>query len=95
MAIKWSAVELSEKLDSVEGQLNLAEAFLAEAERVTIEAKGINALPQHLQHPLDMLIDRIQRRSELRGIIQNIRDSIPKGAIEAERRRDEQPRLGL
>lgn len=95
MAIKWSAVELSEKMDNVERQLSLAEAFLAEAEKLAIEAKGINGLPQYALHPLETLIGHIRGRSELRTIIQGARDSIPKGAIEAEQRRNEQPGLGL
>ena len=45
MPIKWSAVEVSEAMDDVERQINLVEAFLAEAKVQAEAARAIADLP--------------------------------------------------
>ena len=45
MAIKWSAVKVSEAMDDVEAQISLAEQFFAEATKKANEARSIPNLP--------------------------------------------------
>ena len=87
MPIKWSAVEVGEAMDDVEGQINLAEAFLAEAKGKAKATRNIAALPQYLSQRLTRLICDIERIDNVRSTIEAVRQSIPNGAIEAERER--------
>ena len=84
MPIKWSAVEVSEAMDDVERQINLAEAFLAEAKVKAEAARAIANLPQYLDQRLIRLITDIERIDNVRSAIEVVRQSIPDGAIEAE-----------
>lgn len=85
MRIKWSAVKVSEAMDKVEQQLDLAESFLAEAETKAREATSIANLPEYMGQRLSRLIYTIERRREMRGAVASVRGTIPDGAIEAER----------
>ena len=87
MPIKWSAVKVSEAMDDVECQINLAEAFLAEAKTKAAEARKITSLPQYLDDRLIHLVTQIERIDYVKEAIGAVRKSIPDGAIEAERER--------
>ena len=85
MPIKWSAVKVNEAMDDVERQINLAESFLAEA-RVKAEAvRNIADLPQYVDQRLIRLICDIERIDNVMSSIEAVRQTIPDGAIEAER----------
>ena len=85
MPIKWSAVKVSEALDDVERQINLAESFLAEAKVKAEVARTIASLPQYVNQRLIRLICDIERIDNVKASIEAVRQSIPDGAIEAER----------
>jgi len=85
MPIKWSAVKVSEAMDDVERQINLAEAFLAEAKVKAEAARAIADLPQYLDQRLIRLVTDIKRIDNVGSAIEAVRQSIPDGAIEAER----------
>ena len=85
MPIKWSAVEVSEAMDDVERQINLAESFLAEARVKAETARAIADLPQYVDQRLIRLTYDIQRIDNVRSAIEAVRQSIPDGAIEAEK----------
>ena len=87
MPIKWSAVSVSEAMDEVERQINLADAFLSEAKTKTEAARKIAGLPQYVDQRLTRLIYDIERIDSVRSAIDAVRKSIPDGAIEAERER--------
>jgi len=83
--IKWNALKVSQAMDEVETQLDLAESFLAEAEAKARRAKTIPKLPQYLDQRLNRLIDTIERRQSMRYAIEGVHKAIPEGAIETER----------
>ena len=85
MPIKWSALRVSEAMDDVERQINLAESFLAEAKVKAEVARKITDLPQYVEQRLIRLTCDIQRIDNVRSAIEAVRQSIPDGAIEAER----------
>ena len=98
MPIKWSAVKVSEAMEGVEHQINLAEVFLDEAKIVAREARNIANLPGYLDDRLRRLISEIERIEYLKSAIKSVRNAIPDGAIEAERERlkyGSQQTLGL
>ena len=86
MPIKWSAIKVSEAMDDIERQINLAESFLAEA-RVKAEAsRAIADLPQYVDQRLIRLTCDIERIDNVKSSIEAVRQSIPDGAIEAEQK---------
>jgi len=85
MAIRWSAVKVSEAMDEVEAQVRLAESFFAEARKKANEARKIPNLAGYIDHRLIGLIDEIDRINRIKDRIQSVRKAIPEGAIEAER----------
>jgi len=78
---------VSEAMDRVEHQINLAEAFLADATAKAREARRIANLPGYLDDRLIRLITELERIDRVRDAIKAVRSSIPDGAIEAERGR--------
>jgi len=86
VAIKWSAVSVSEALDKVEQQVTLAEPFLAEAKAKAQEARGIPNLPDYMDGRLCNIIGQIERIDNVKGAIESARNAIPDGAIEEEQR---------
>ena len=96
MPIRWSALKVSEALDQVEQQLNLADAFLADAEEKAREATGIHNLPQYMFGRFSRLEQVIQDgRRRPREAVHYARRDIPEGAVEAERKRGRQHELTL
>jgi len=86
MPIKWSAIKVSEAMDEVEQQVILADQFFTEAKAKATEAKAIPNLPDYMTHRLNRLIDQIERIDNVKGVIEAVREDIPDGAIEAERK---------
>jgi len=85
MPIKWSAVKVSEAMDDVERQINLAESFLTEAKAKAEAARKIADLPQYVDQRLVRLICDVERIDNVKSSIEAVLKSIPDGAIEAER----------
>jgi len=84
MPIKWSAVKVSEAMNEVEAQVNLADSFIAEAKAKAQAAKKIANLPQYMEQRVSRLIDQLDRMEYIKGAIESLRKAIPDGAIEAE-----------
>ena len=87
MPIKWSAVKVCEAMDEVERQMNLADAFFAEAKEKAKAATGIADLPTYMSDRIHRLITDIERIEYVRSAIDAVRKAIPDGAVEAERER--------
>ena len=87
MPIKWSAIKMSEAMDEVQQQLDLAESFLAEAEGKAREATRIPNIPDYMDQRVGRLIFTIERRADMKAAIESVRKDIPAGAIEAEQGR--------
>jgi len=85
MPIKWSALEVSQAMDEVEHQLNLAEVFFDEAKAKARDARSIANLPSYMDGRLVQLITDIERLGYAKRAIDSVRKAIPKGAIETER----------
>ena len=85
MAIKWSAVKVSEAMDDVEAQISLADQFFAEATKKANEARSIPNLPQYMDTRLIGLVEDIKRIDRIKDRIESVRKDIPDGAIEEER----------
>ena len=85
MAIRWSAVKVSETMDEVEAQISLADQFFIEARKKANEARKIPNLPQYIDHRLIGLISEIERIDRIKDRIESVRKDIPDEAIEAER----------
>ena len=84
MPIKWSAVKVSEAMDEVEQQVQLADQFITEAKTKAREAKKIANLPQYMEHHINSLVGQLNRMENIKSAIEAIRNDIPDGAIEAE-----------
>jgi hypothetical protein len=98
MPIKWSPVEVSEAMDKIEAEVNKAVPYLEQARAIAREAKGIKNLPLYSLHDLNRFLGEIERSiggssfeptGRLKAAIKGVRDSIPDGAIEAERQAHE------
>ena len=87
MPIKWSAIKVSEAMDDIERQINLAESFLAEARVKAEAARAIADLPQYVDQRLIRLTCDIERIDYVRTSIKAVRNDLPDGAVEAERER--------
>ena len=86
MPIKWSALRVSEAMDMVEEFVNQASNPLEQAKIVANEARNIPNLPQHLDQRLVRLICDIKRIDYVKSAIKAVRNDLPDGAVEAERR---------
>ena len=85
MPIKWSALKVSEAMDMAEEFVNQADEPLAQAKIVAAEARKIANLPQYIDYRLARLIGDIERIDSVRSAIKSVLDSLPDGAVEAER----------
>jgi len=86
MAIKWSAVRVSEAMDEVEHQVTLAEDFIAQAKVKAEEARKIANLPQYMDGRLRSLLDQLERMENVKSAIERIRNDIPQEALDEERK---------
>jgi len=85
MGIKWSAVGVSEAMDIVEGFVKQAAEPLESARLVAAQAKNIANLPDYMKDRISRLLFAIERIDAVKGAIKAVRETIPDGAIEAER----------
>ena len=85
MAIKWSAVRVSEAMDKAEELINKAEIPLKLAKLEVTEARKIPNLPQYMDTRLISLISQIERIDNVKSALQAIRDDIPQADLEKER----------
>ncbi len=86
MPIKWSPLRVSDAMDMVEEFVNQAAEPLEQAKIVVNEARNITNLPQYLDQRLVRLIIDIERIDYIRNSINAVRNDLPEGAIEAERK---------
>ena len=86
MPIKWSPLRVSEAMDMVEEFVNQAAEPLEQAKIVTSEARNIANLPQYLDQRLVRLIIDIERIDYIRTSINAVRNDLPGGAVEAEKK---------
>ena len=86
MPIKWSSLRVSETMDMVEEFINQAAEPLEQAKIVANEARNIANLPQYLDQRLVRLIIDIERIDYIRTSINAVRNDLPDGAVEVERK---------
>jgi len=96
MPIKWSPLMVIEAMDMVEVYVNQAVEPLEQVRIVASEARNIPNLPQYVDQHLVRIIGEIDRAiggsqwepvGRLRVGIQSVRESLPDGAIEDEKKR--------
>jgi hypothetical protein len=96
MPVKWSVLKVNEAMDMVEEYVNQAVEPLEQARIVAREARNIPNLPQYVDQYLVRIIGEIDRAiggsqwepvGRLKAGIQSVRESLPDGAVEDERKR--------
>lgn len=98
MPIKWSTLKVSEAMEMAEEFINQAKEPLEQALIVAEAAEEINGLPDYMKQRISRLTYEIQRAiggkgsyhdtdGSFRNSIKSVRDAIPDGAIEEERKR--------
>ena len=86
MPIKWSAVEVSEAMDEVQKQLDQADPFILQALARAREARRIPNLAGYVDDRLARLAScLVEDFGRIKAAVTSVRQSIPGGAIEAER----------
>ncbi|MFC1939998.1 hypothetical protein ACFLXO_04875 [Chloroflexota bacterium] len=86
MPIKWSALRVSEAMDMVEEFISRADEPLDQAKIVAREARNIVNLPQYLDQRLVRLIIDIERIDYIKNSIIAVRNELPDGLVEAEKK---------
>ena len=98
MPVKWSALMVNEAMDMVEEYVDQVVEPLEQARIVASEARNIPNLPQYVDQYLVRIIGEIDRViggsqwepvGRLKAGIQSVRESLPDGAIDEERKRIE------
>ena len=96
MPVKWSALMVNEAMDMVEEYVNQAVEPLEQVRIIASEARNIPNLPQYVDQHLVRIIGEIDRAiggsqwepvGRLKTGIQSVRESLPDGAIEDEKKR--------
>ena len=96
MPVKWSALKVNEAMDMAEEFISQVIEPLEQARIVAREARNIQNLPQYVDQHLLRIIGEIDRAiggsqwepiGRLRAGIQSVRDSLPEGAVEEEKKR--------
>jgi len=96
MPVKWSALMVNEAMDMVEEYVDQAFEPLEQARIVATEARNIPNLPQYVDQYLVRIIGEIDRAiggsqwepvGRLKSGIQSVRESLPNGAVDEERKR--------
>jgi len=96
MSIRWSPLIVSEAMDMVEEYVNQAVEPLEQARIVATEARNIPNLPQYVDQYLARIIGEIDRAiggsqwepiGRMKAGIQSVRESLPDGAVEDEKKR--------
>ena len=86
MPIKWSALRVSEAMDMIEEFFSQADEPLDQAKIVVNEARNIANLPQYLDQRLVRLIIDIERIDYIKNSIIAVRNELPDGVVEAEKK---------
>jgi len=98
MPVKWSALMVNEAMDMVEEYVSQVVEPLEQARIVVSEARNIPNLPQYVDQHLLRIIGEIDRaiggsqwepEGRLKAGIQSVRESLPDGAVDEERKRIE------
>ena len=98
MPVKWSALKVNEAMDMVEEFVDQVVEPLEQARIVASEARNIPNLPQYVDQYLVRIIGEIDRaiggsqwepEGRFKAGIQSVRESLPDGAIDEERKRIE------
>ena len=89
VAIKWSALKVSEAMDEAEGFIKEAETPLGLAKLLVTEARKIPNLPQYMEDRLISLISQIERMDNVKSALQAIRDDIPQADFDKQRKQAE------
>ena len=98
MPVKWSALMVNEAMDMVEEFVGQAVEPLEQARIVACEARNIPNVPQYVDQYLVRIIGEIDRViggsqwepvGRLKAGIQSVRESLPDGAVDEERKRIE------
>ena len=96
MPIKWSPLMVSEAMDMLEEYVNQAAEPMEQARIVAREARNIPNLPQYVDQYLVRIIGEIDRAvggsqweptGRLKAGIQSVRESLPDGAVDEEKKR--------
>ena len=96
MPVKWSALQVNDAMNMVEEYVNQAVEPLEQARIVATEARNIPNLPQYVDQHLVRIIGEIDRAiggsqwepvGRLKAGIQSVRESLPDGAVDEERKR--------
>ena len=96
MPIKWNALMVNEAMDMVEEYVNQAIEPLEQAKLVAVEARKIPNLPGYIDQHLLRIIGEIDRAiggsqwepvGRLKAGIQSVRESLPDGAVDEEKKR--------
>ena len=96
MPIKWSALQVNDAMDMVEEYVNQAVEPLEQVRIVASEARDIPNLPQYVDQYLLRIIGEVDRAiggsqwepiGRLKAGIQSVRESLPDGAVEDEKKR--------
>ena len=95
MPIKWSAMQVMEAADMIEKHVNAAVEPLECAREVAKAALEVPQLPQYVDQHFRGLMGEINRAiggshsepvGRLKARLQSIRDSVPKDALEEEKK---------
>ncbi len=96
MPVRWSALKGIEAMDTVEEYVGQAIEPLEQARIAAREARNIPNLPQYVDQYLIRIISEIDRaiggsqwepEGRLKSGIQSVRDSLPDGAVEEEKKK--------
>ena len=96
MPIKWSPLKVSEAMDMLEDCINQAIEPLEQAKIIAKEARNIPNLPQYVDQHIGRIIGEIDRAiggsqwepvGRLKAGIQSVRESLPEGAVDDERKK--------
>ena len=96
MPIRWNPLKVNEAMDKVEEQVNKVIEPLELARLAAREALKIPNLPQYITQHLMRIIGDIDQtigggqwnsKGRLKAVIQSVRDSLPKDAVEEEKKR--------
>ena len=96
MPVKWSALMVSEAMEMVEELIGQVVEPLGQARIIVQEARNIPNLPQYVDQHLVRIIGEIDRTiggsqwepdGRIKAGIQSVRDSLPDGAVDEERKR--------
>jgi hypothetical protein len=85
VAIKWSAVKVSEKVDEIEELMNSIKPTLWRVRQKAEELRGIPNLPGYIDQPTATMTFKVDNfNTYMKGYVERIRERIPQDALEEE-----------